>query len=299
MSSVKKIAVFGDTHGHLRLMFQLCRLWQCNHGVHLSGVLQCGDLGFFPDPEALDRATRRFARKDPEELGFARFFRRPEPLERDVLLEQTLLGSKDDLNTVRCPVIWCHGNHEDFQELERLTGKTAVTPVDVYERLCLLRSGCVTEVAGVRVGALGGGQEPDGVDDQDYGLEEPWKWVSARGCDRIRGQSFDVLLTHVGPRGIGGERNALGSRRIREVVAQCRPRYHFFAHHSRPVPPVQIGHTQCFWLNDVHFERHKGRYQQLHDRCMGILSWNDASEQVFAYVGEPWLRTLTWNNPNA
>ena len=54
------IAVIGDVHGHLRLMFQLCRLWQVQTGVHLDLVLQCGDLGFFPDPARLDKATQRF-----------------------------------------------------------------------------------------------------------------------------------------------------------------------------------------------------------------------------------------------
>jgi len=40
------VAVLGDVHGHLPLALQPCRLWQPNHGRHLSAVLQCGDLGF-------------------------------------------------------------------------------------------------------------------------------------------------------------------------------------------------------------------------------------------------------------
>jgi hypothetical protein len=35
----RHFAVFGDTHGHLRLMFRLCRLWQIQHRVFLDGIL--------------------------------------------------------------------------------------------------------------------------------------------------------------------------------------------------------------------------------------------------------------------
>ena len=66
--SVKHIAIFGDAHGHLRLLFQLCRLWQLEHKTHLDGIIVCGDLGFFPDVSRLDKATRRFALKDPVEI---------------------------------------------------------------------------------------------------------------------------------------------------------------------------------------------------------------------------------------
>ncbi len=135
------VAVFGDTHGHLRLVLQLCRLWQMREGVPVDAVLQCGDLGFFPDLGTLDKATRRFAARDPEELGFARFFGAPEPPERDELVEEVLLGPPDHPGTLRGPVIWCHGNHEDFTALEARVGSAHLTPVDAYNRFFFLRSG--------------------------------------------------------------------------------------------------------------------------------------------------------------
>ncbi len=45
-TDAKYFAIFGDVHGHFRLMFQLCRHWQRNSGVHLDGILLCGDIGF-------------------------------------------------------------------------------------------------------------------------------------------------------------------------------------------------------------------------------------------------------------
>ena len=40
-------------------------LWQLRHKRHLDGILQCGDLGYFPDLSRIDDATRRFADEDP------------------------------------------------------------------------------------------------------------------------------------------------------------------------------------------------------------------------------------------
>ena len=79
---MKTVVVVGDTHGHLRLMFQLCRLWQLCHDQRLDAVLQCGDLGFFPYPGTVDGATRRYSRHDPEELAFSKYFESPGHLSR-------------------------------------------------------------------------------------------------------------------------------------------------------------------------------------------------------------------------
>src|SRR5678815_415295 len=124
-SKTSHIAIFGDPHGHFRLLFECCRRWQLASGVHLDAILVCGDIGYFPDLTKLDKATKRFAERDPEELGIAEYFRLPQPLRQDSLLEETLHGIPADLGTVRCDVICCHGNHEDFEELAKVTGNSA------------------------------------------------------------------------------------------------------------------------------------------------------------------------------
>src|SRR5579883_1330476 len=61
--------VFGDLHGRILPAFRLAVAWSREHGIPLRGLLQVGDLGYFPDPTRLDRATRRHAERDPLELG--------------------------------------------------------------------------------------------------------------------------------------------------------------------------------------------------------------------------------------
>src|SRR5215212_10759108 len=61
--------VFGDLHGRILPAFKLAVAWQREHGTAVAGLLQVGDLGYFPDPQRLDKATLRHARDDPLELG--------------------------------------------------------------------------------------------------------------------------------------------------------------------------------------------------------------------------------------
>jgi hypothetical protein len=205
-----RIAIFGDTHGHLRLMFQLARLWQINHRLRLDAILQCGDLGYFPHPQALDRATKKFAKEDAEELGFSRFFRRNAPTEDDPLLIQILSGSTETLETVTCPVLWCHGNHEDFQALEVEVGNRDRVAVDRFNRLEWIRPGHIIHLNGLTVASLGGGPEHGDVHAAES-CNFAWQWVSDQATRRLLQKSFHLLISHAAPRGLGGETDQHGS----------------------------------------------------------------------------------------
>ena len=294
-SSIKHIAIFGDVHGHLRLMFQLCRLWQKRHGRKIDVILQCGDLGFFPELANVDHATRRYARRDPEELAFSQFFKLPVPPENDKLLERTLKGSPRDINTVDCPVIWCHGNHEDFKELEVITENKVLAPVDAFGRLKLLRSGYVTEIAGTRIAAVGGAPETEKYDDYN----SPWSCVSEKACVNLLDQSFDILLTHGSPNGIEGLNNECGSELLRVVIEECQPAYHFYSHHKRCIPPAKIGRTKCHWINDVKFQRKKNQddtFAYLEKGCMCLLTWNGLEDHSFGTLTGSWIDDITSSN---
>ena len=241
------IAIFGDTHGHLRLMFQLCRLWQLQQGEHLDIILQCGDLGFFPDPGRLDSATKKFEKRDPEELGFAYYFRFPEPVQRDPLMDRILLGEPSDLNTVSAPVVFCHGNHEDFPALQAITGGSPMATVDYYRRLHYLPSGCITTLPRqISLAALGGAPEPEG---ENRGHAE--KYVNPQAARRLERRQVSILLTHGGPHPLSPQHATLGSPAIEQVIHRSQPAYHFYGHHGGPVPPQQIGSTLSVWFNDV------------------------------------------------
>ena len=109
--------VFGDLHGRILPAFKLAQAWSREHGVALNGLLQVGDLGYFPDPSRFDKATKRHAKKDSLESG-VRLVAEPSP-EADAIFAD-----------VSCPsAMWfTAGNHEDYdllKEWERDAGREA------------------------------------------------------------------------------------------------------------------------------------------------------------------------------
>lgn len=109
-------AVFGDIHGRIALMYTLAILWQQKSGVNLDGLLQVGDFGAFPDLSKLDKATKKHAKKDTDELGFQNFY-------------LTTPESKFYLEQLQVPpTYFVRGNHEDFDYLGNFSKPSSLDP---------------------------------------------------------------------------------------------------------------------------------------------------------------------------
>ena len=68
------IAILADVHGRILLAFKIVERYQRETGEQIDLILQCGDVGIFPQVDRLAKATRRIAEQDPTELGFAEHF---------------------------------------------------------------------------------------------------------------------------------------------------------------------------------------------------------------------------------
>jgi hypothetical protein len=112
MSNMLHIAVLGDLHGHFPLAYRVLKRWEREHARTLDLILQVGDLGAFPPPFRLDKATKRFAEHDSDELGLAvrKRRRRAESDTRRSLRQARhpprrlgCRGQKTDIGRLRCP----------------------------------------------------------------------------------------------------------------------------------------------------------------------------------------------------
>ncbi|MEW8030220.1 MAG: hypothetical protein AB2809_04790 [Candidatus Thiodiazotropha sp.] len=61
-------------------------------------------------------------------------------------MDRILEGAPESLDTIRCLVVWCQGNHEDFQALIHKVGTRSLVPVDRYDRLYLLQPGEIATI---------------------------------------------------------------------------------------------------------------------------------------------------------
>jgi hypothetical protein len=275
--------VFGDLHGRILPAFRLALAWQRDHRERLAGLLQVGDLGYFPDVARLDKATRRHAERDPMELGAQLVAVRSRAADA-VFAEEDLPES-----------LWftC-GNHEDYAALEALQHGAGCTPqdfpVDYYQRVRCLRAGVVAELpGGLRVGALWG------IDDKAPHIRRHAPQagrIRERSATELAYGSFDVLLTHDSPR------DAMildsGSEAITTVLHLARPAFHFFGHyhgagrlHLYDFHPTQVFHLAGLEL--------RGPGGTAEERSVGVLRWQDGAGR-FEYLAPSWLRTFTRHN---
>ena len=125
------IAVFADIHGRVLLAFTLCARWERETGEKIDLILQAGDLGAFPNADALDRATRSHAKADPSELGFMTDFGAYDATVAATLAQTT------------CPMLCVRGNHEDHVWLDGLEERSAspIFSIDPYQRIWMLKTG--------------------------------------------------------------------------------------------------------------------------------------------------------------
>jgi Icc-related predicted phosphoesterase len=268
----KTFAVFGDIHGRLTLMLMLSRAWEKETGRKLDGVLQVGDMGAYPDLSRLDDATRRYADRDADELGFSQY----------------LQGCREGAELLEgggWPVVWVRGNHEDFDYLSRFQQPTAVDP---WGRLIFLPDGQQYTLAGVRIGAMGGmapRYERRGrgrVAHQKTAASDPrlvpHQLINTAFVDTTPA----VLLTHAGPK---APALSAGSQLLTQLCERIRPRVHLFGHHHIALEPV-TGPGGSTLIGLEHLEFRRGHLQQ---RCWGILeicgdrvtwTWGDAFDWI-------------------
>jgi hypothetical protein len=282
--STSTYLVFGDLHGKVLPAFRLALAWARDHDTPLAGLLQVGDLGYFPDLSRLDKATKRHAEDDPLELG-VQFLLHPNA-EADAVLEGDEPAPE---------ALWfTAGNHEDFAALETLAGtadrREASFAVDFYRRVRCIRDGRVETLPGpLRVGALWG------IDDRAPRARKnapPGGHIRPKSAIALACGEFDVLLSHESPRDaiIPGT----GSQEIGDILRAAKPAFAFFGHYG--AEPVELVHdygpTRVYHLGGLELKRHGGVAEP---GSVGALTW-DGRRGEFRYVDERWLRGFTRHN---
>jgi hypothetical protein len=280
--SLRTFLVFGDLHGRILHAFKLAAVWAREHETHLDGLLQVGDLGYFPDLSRLDKATRRHAAGDSTELG-AQDIVTQNPLADEVFADPD------------CPpTLWfTAGNHEDHDALTdcaNAAGQQTDCVVDAYCKVRCIKDGRILAIDnGPSVGALWG---VDG-DSANCRKNLPERgYIRQRSADQLLAEPFDVLLTHDAP--LDAKRIGYGSETIAAVIGLAQPAFAFFGHYhgqgSRA--PADFGRTEVYHLSGMELS---GRNGNAEPGSVGVLTWSDNFRR-FEFLNEEWLRTFTRHN---
>lgn len=218
-----KIAIFSDIHGKILLPFKLVDLYQKETGHKIDFILQCGDMGAYPDLEKLDKATVKHAQYDRDELGFHDDFTKENPEIRTFL------------NELNIDMIYVRGNHEDHDFLDNLENQypsDSRFPIDIYKKVFVCKSGLeqkleteheILNFVGIgRIGDRKGRSEKRFI--QNYERKAIRKLLKTK-------DTFDVLITHDKD---DSSQRGYGMAEIREVLDHVIFHYHFYGHTGEP-----------------------------------------------------------------
>lgn len=250
-------AVFGDTHGHLNTMYYLAAAWEKRTGLELDLIIQVGDFGFWLSEETVDAMTAKHAERANAKRREAGEEEHPSCGD----YPEYVLGEKQAYKKT----LVIRGNHEDQRYLMGLEKQLEhrhpddflTRTIEVVPNIFYLPDGHVTEVDGVRFGALGGNFSLKTWEHWDYWDEARFKRLrygeqrrlnhfTRDRWEALAREKMDVLLFHDAPTGlrlVGGSGVQLpkdemtdqvygecGSPQLRELIEIVRPRYTFCGH---------------------------------------------------------------------
>ncbi|MFK7950210.1 MAG: metallophosphoesterase [Saprospiraceae bacterium] len=211
-----RIAVFADIHGKILLPFKLVDLYQRQFDKSIDLILQCGDIGAFPNLNNLDKATIRHAKNNRDELGF----------HDDFIVENTEI--KPFLDKLNIDMICVRGNHEDHEylnDLESQYSDESRFPIDIYNRVFVCKTGWkqafstdTQTLTFVGIGRIG---DRKGRNHQQF--IQPYEQAKLQKLLTTK-DDFDLLITH--DKDSSSERG-YGSHEIRQVLDNIIFQYHF------------------------------------------------------------------------
>ncbi len=253
-----RIAIFSDIHGKILLPFKMVSEYQRRYNEKIDLIIQCGDIGAYPNLENLDKATMRHAKRDKDELGFHYDFTKYNK-DIDVFLKH-----------LDVQMICVRGNHEDHDFLDDLEHKFTDDerfPIDVYNYVWLCKSGEVQyfNTENEKLSFVGLGRIGDRKDRQEKRFIQKYEFEKIEKLFNSL-NLYDLLITHDAD---NTEEIGYGSKEIREVLNHMPFQYHFYGHTGKDFSSKidQNGITQSIKIKELEFDL-QGK---LPENCMLIL----------------------------
>lgn len=247
-----RIAFLGDVHGCVRHAAAAVR------ALDADMAIQVGDLGAYPGYADLPDDDREFVDANPAQGDIFGLLDGSLTLEVDI------------------PIHFLTGNHDDADWLNSLHSQESIVPVDPLGVFRHVACGTVIGTAGLRIGFLGGIEDPEYDLDIDLG--------AAAHLDGV-----DVLVTHDGPYGLATwEGRTQGSPKLARLIDVLQPRLHVHGHYHHVNGPRVYGRTISYGLAQLVPPLDRNPDQHIADGSIGIV---DTATLRFTYCRAPAGRT--------
>jgi predicted phosphodiesterase len=252
-----KIAIFADIHGKILLPFKLVDLYQKTTGEKIDFILQCGDIGAYPNIENLDKATLKHAQNDPDEMGFHEHF--------------TNINTTIELflNDLGIDMICVRGNHEDHDFLDQLeqSSSNSLFAIDAYNRVLICKTAHIQtlkkgteELTFVGIGRIG--DRKGRIESRFLQNHEKEAIKTLSKTDKM----IDILISH--DQSSSNEAD-YGMLELHQLLQKVIFQYHFHGHTGQPFSEEidANGLTNVIKIKELEFES----TGILPENCMIIL----------------------------
>lgn len=199
------IAFAGDFHGKLTNLYLKVEELESKYGVKVSWVLQTGNLGIWPDPKRLDRATR----KNPSEVDFFRYYLNNKPVPRETIFIQ--------------------GKHDDHRWLNYMSSRNQM---EVLPNLNWLLNGYKTTIeaeSSISIVGLGKVFSPNSYFKGKKKIDSYTRREVERACSQ---GPTDLLITHEAGKGAQLGNHLSVAEGINNICYAIRPKLHIHGHYN-------------------------------------------------------------------
>lgn len=268
-----KIGFVGDIHGRMFHMLAVLAAWQQIEREKLDLIVQVGDLGAFPVPDEVTRASR-FVMEDPTELDFSRYLHAEGEIADHIRHLRNHMINR---------VYFIRGNHEDFHWLHsrRSAVQRDFVPVDPFDLLYYATDGAILHHHGLNIAFLGGIETPTS---EQHSID-PHAYENLMS---LQPRSIDILVTHDAPYGIAknfrGETQ--GSSLIKNLIHRIEPKYLISGHYHHMNGPASFGFTTYLGLNILVPPLRRDENRRVQPGSLAIL---DTETNHLKFVTEDWL----------
>lgn len=222
-----KIALFADIHGKMLLPFALVDIYQQETGEKINLILQCGDMGAYPNMDNLDKATLKHAQYDRDELGFY-----DDCIEINPKIQAFL-------QTLNLDMICVRGNHEDHDFLDNLEQNapknTGLFAIDVYKKIWVCKTGFLQKITCPNttqsLHLLGIGRIGDRKNRTEKRFLQEYERQNINYFLKKNNEIIDILLTH--DKNESNQRG-YGMAEIDEILDHQIVHFHIHGHTGEP-----------------------------------------------------------------
>ncbi len=278
-----RIALFADIHGKFLLPFKLVDLYQRTTGFNVDLILQCGDMGAYPDLSKLDKATLRHAKRDRDELGFHDDFIKENP------------KIKSFLDALNIKMICVRGNHEDHDFLNILEAQypnDPSFPIDVYKKVWVCKTGWIQSFSkeDQTLKFIGIGRIGDRKGRKDQKFIQDYERAILKKLQKTK-EEFDLLIAHDKD---ASSQRGFGMIEIRELLDNVYFQYYFHGHTGEPFSQQQDvdSFTTIVKIKELEFDSNG----ILPEGCMIIVKKDDIGDINIEVIQQKLTNQITKHN---